>query len=83
MRSLFSHGPMEKISEAEYRKLKSVAPLKTERKTKYGNREVTYQEANQAIQEDAGARNWSAFRMIWDRLSVWLDRETPMKLMNM
>ena len=28
------YGPMEKISEAEYRKLKSVAPLKTERKTK-------------------------------------------------
>lgn len=37
--------PKEKISEAEHRKLKSVAPLKTERKTKYGNREVTYQEA--------------------------------------
>ena len=29
--------------------------------------------------ENEWARNWSAFRMIWDRLSVWLDRKIPMK----
>lgn len=74
MRSLFSHGPMEKISEAEYRKLKSVAPLKTERKTKYGNREVTYQEAYQFADLPFDTIQWfntsASVRSLLERLPI-------------
>ena len=74
MRSLFSHGPMEKISEAEYRKLISVAPLKTERKTKYGNREITYQEAYQFADLPFDTIQWfntsASVRSLLERLPI-------------
>ena len=65
---------MEKISEAEYRKLKSVAPLKTERKTKYGNREVTYQEAYQFADLPFDTIQWfntsASVRSLLERLPI-------------
>lgn len=68
------YGPMEKISEAEYSKLKSVAPLKTERKTKYGNREVTYQEAYQFADLPFDTIQWfntsASVRSLLERLPI-------------